>query len=323
MEELKNMILNQLHQFSMGNGFKFLGIVTITFIIGFALMFYFMIRKDEKFEKEIFIKKYKSDVRVNYITDVILKDLKSNLIALASERGKPKEFADTAMNVLLVIIFGLSVSMLVVKQPVFAILLPFILLFAITKITGLMKKSFDEYVMQQLPDAIDNTIRVFSGYNDLKTVLYEASKTIEEPMKGIFQDLSRRMTNETPDKVLEDFMASSKNLWIYSFCFNLISYVEDAQKEDMLGNLRELKEIISRNNQEKNKQKVERKMTTSVNYLLCVIAFAAFMGNIMFNRSVAIPFFFGTLPGIACFLLGMTLLIISIFSNLLIGSGKD
>ena len=239
------------------------------------------------------------------------------------ERGRDKEAAENMMSMILILIFALCAFMFLVKQPVFAIVLPVVLLFVITKITGLVKKSFSDYVMAQLPSGIDSIIRCFSGYNDLKSVLYDAGSTLPMPMRGIFQDLSRKMQTESPDIVLQDFMDASKDIWIYCLSFNLLSYVEDSNKKDVIANLRELKEVIDRDNREKQKQKVERKLTTTINYVLCAIAFAGFVGNLVFNRDVAYPFFFSTVGGLGCFLGGMALLVISIFSNLLIGSGKE
>lgn len=316
-------ILLKIESFITSDTGTYLYMGIILFIIVLAGLFYLQVRKDEEYEQAVFKRTYKKEKKPNIITDVILKELKENVTALVAERGKPKESANTLMNVLIAIVIALGVFMALVKQPVFAIVLPILLLFTMTKITGLIRKSFADYVQAQLPTAIENLIRVFSGYNDLKTVLYEAGTTLPQPMRGIFQDLSRKMQSESPSVVLQEFMDDSRDIWIYCMTFNLLSYVEDAKKKDIIENLRELKEIIDRDNREKKKQKLARKLTTSINYILCIFAFAGFILNLVFNRDVAIPFFFSTVGGIACFLGGMILLVISIFSNLLIGSGKD
>lgn len=319
MKEILLKIENFINS-DMGT-YLFIGIVL--FIIVLAGLLYLQVLKDERYEQAVFARTYKKEKKKNIITDVILKELKENVTSLVLEKGKPKESANTLMNVLIAIVIVLGIFMAMVKQPVFAIVLPILLLFTMTKITGLIRKSFADYVQAQLPTAIENLIRVFSGYNDLKTVLYEAGTTLPQPMRGIFQDLSRKMQSESPSVVLQEFMDDSRDIWIYCMTFNLLSYVEDAKKKDIIENLRELKEIIDRDNREKKKQKLARKLTTSINYILCIFAFAGFVGNLIFNRGVAIPFFFSTVGGIACFLGGMILLVISIFSNLLIGSGKD
>lgn len=299
-------------------------ILALIAIILVAIAIYFIqITKDEQYEKAAFMRTYKKEKRKNIITDVLLRDLKHNVYALNQEKGRPKEKGDMLFNILLIFVTALGVFMVMVHQPVFAVLLPVLLLFIMTKITGLIRKSFSDYVMAQLPGGIESIIRVFSGYDDLKSVLYEAGSTMPMPMKGIFQDLSRKMQTESPEVVLQDFMDTSKDIWIYCLCFNLLSYVEDASKKDIIENLRELKEVIDRDNREKQKQKVERKLTTSINYVLCVIAFVGFVGNLILNPSTSIPFFFGSIAGIGCFLVGMALLVVSIFSNILIGSGKD
>lgn len=301
------------------NIYLFLFIITIVIL----LVFLYTVTRDKKREDAVFARTYRSDIKKNYLSDVILKELKNNIDDLMIEKGKPKEKGQQIFNILLGIVIALSIFMLAVRQPVFAVVLPIVLLIVMTKVTGIVKKTFNDYVLQQLPAAIEAVIRVFSGYSDLKTILYEASKTLENPMRTIFEDMSRKMTNDSPENVLQEFMDSSKNIWIYSMTFSLLSYVEDAEKKDVIKNLRTLKENVDRNNTEKAKQKLERKMTTTVNYVLCVIAFVFFFANLIFNKDSSVHFFFGTVPGILCFLIGMTLLVVSIFSNLLIGSGKD
>lgn len=306
---------------SQGGEIVFYGIIAL--IVTLAIVYMLQIMRDERYEKMAFTRTYKKKEHKNFITDVVLKEMKENVTALVLEKGKPIEKANSLMNILVGIVILLGVFMVMVKQPVFAIVLPIVLLVVMTKITGLIKKSFSDYVMAQLPSGIDGIIRAFSGYSDLKTVLYEAGETLPQPMKGIFQDLSRRMQTEAPDLVIQEFMDKSRDIWIYCMSFNLLAYVEDANQKDVIENLRELKEIVDRDNREKKKQKMERKLTTSINYILCVLAFGGFVANLIFNKEIAVGFFFGSVGGIAAFLVGMTLLVVSIFSNLLIGSGKD
>lgn len=323
LADTKSFFLQVIAFVSSDTGMNYIFLALMLTLFMLIILNFIQVINDEKYERAAFTRTYKRDKGKNFFTDVILKDLKSNIVALNQERGKTKEDADNMLNIILAIIFAFSIFMFFVQQPVFAILLPVVLLFVVTKITGLIKKSFSDYVMAQLPSGIDSIIRCFSGYNDLKSVLYDAGSTLPMPMRGIFQDLSRKMQTESADIVLEDFMDTSKDIWIYCLSFNLLSYVEDSNKKDVIANLRELKEVIDRDNREKQKQKVERKLTTSINYVLCFLAVAGFFANLIFNRAVAYPFFFSTVGGLGCFLGGMALVITSIFSNLLIGSGKD
>ena len=71
------------------------------------------------------------------------------------------------------------------------------------------------------------------------------------------------------------------------------------------------------------KQKLERKTTITINYGVCAMAVIGFLLNLLVNTSFTIDFFFGNVIGIICFLLGFALLITSVFTNILIGSGKD
>ena len=318
-----NETLTKLMNILTPDAYQVLMLVLFALTVSFCLLFYLQVQKDEKYENSIFSRTYKKKERKNFITDVLLKELRENVLELTLEKGKPIEKANLLINTLLGIVLALSIFMFMMKQPVFAVVLPITLLFVMTKITGLIKKSFSDYVVLQLPNAIETLIRVFSGYDDLKTVLYETSETIPEPMRSIFMDLSRKMQTNMPSSVLQEFMDTNKNIWIYSLCFNLLAYIEDAEKKDVIDNLRELKDIIDRDNKEKKKQKLSRKLTTTINYVLCAMAIAGFILTLVFNKASAVPFFFGTVGGIGCFLGGMSLIVLTIFSNLLIGSGKD
>lgn len=321
---MKDFNLKQLIIWFMNSDYftwVFTGLVVVVVMI--ALVYYLQISREEKFEQSVFKKEYKTDEKKSFIRDKILRTLHENIISLMAERGKSEEAAEKAMDVILISMAMLSIFMFIVKQPVFAILMPIILLFIITKMTGMIKRTFSDFVQEQLPQGIDNIIRVFSGYNDLRMVLYEAGATLPNPMKQIFQDLSRKMQSEQPSVVLNEYMEDAKDIWIYCFMFNLLAYTEDADKKSVIDNLRELKNIIGRENAERMKQRLERKTTITINYGVCAMAVAGFLLNLMLNASFTIDFFFGNIIGIVCFLLGFTLLITSVFTNILIGSGKD
>ncbi len=295
----------------------------LLFIVLLGILFFFQVSKEQSYELNLFKKTYRKEKKENKIYDVLLTELKRNLKSLMIEKGKPVEKADTYINVILAILISIGILLAMVKQPVFAFVIPIILLFIVSKTSGMIQKSFNDYVLAQLPVGIDNLIRVFSRYEDLKDVLFEAGETLPDPLGTIFQNLASQMQTKSPGLVLNEFMADSNDVWISCLIFNLLSYVEDAQKADVLDNLRELKEIVERDNRTRKKQKMERKLSTYVNYVVSAIAILAFIANLMFNRATSVAFFFGSVGGLLCFLGGMSLLIISLFSNLIIGSGKD
>ena len=269
----------------------------------------------------IFRKTNKKVNDVDFLKDVLLKELYTNVRDIKADKGKTREEADKTVLIMLGIIAFISVFLLFVNQIFFAAITPFVLLFVFGKLTGLMKKTRDDYIQEQLPMALDNIVRTFTKYNDLRTVLYESTNTLRQPMQGMIANLANDMMNKSPDAVLEDFADETNNIWINSMCFILLNYLGTTPKKEVVENLRNLRDIIQRDNKAKNKERLERKMTVMINYVLCGIVVLGFLGNLLVNP-MAQDFFFSTALGLGCFLVGLGCLILSVFSNLLISSGK-
>lgn len=261
----------------------------------------------------------KSDI--NFFKDVLFKELYRNVIDLQTDKGKTPESAEKIVMIYLGVVGFVAIFMIFVKQYFFAVLAPILLLWVGGKMTGMMKKSQDDYIQEQLPLALDNIVRTFTKYNDLRTILYESTGTLKQPMQGMIRNLANDMLNRSPDAVLEDFADDTNNIWINSMCFILLNYLGATPKKEVVENLRNLRDIITRDNKARNKERLERKMTVAINYALCFIALAGFIGNLLINP-MAKDFFFSTAVGLICFVAGLSCLTLSIFSNLLIGSGK-
>lgn len=257
----------------------------------------------------------------SFIKDILFRDLYNNIRDLQVDKGKEPEAADKILVIYLLIVGFIAVFMLFVKQYFFAIIAPMLLLWVGGVMTGMMKKSQDDYIQEQLPMALDNIVRTFTKYNDLRTILYESTTTLRQPMQGMIRNLANDMLNKSPDAVLEDFADDTNNIWINSMCFILLNYLGATPKKEVVENLRNLRDIITRDNKSKNKERLERKMTVAINYAICGIVVAGFVGNLIFNP-MAKDFFFSTAVGLICFVAGLSCLTLCIFSNLLIGSGK-
>ena len=259
--------------------------------------------------------------RKNYITDVLFKELTSNLKILEIERGKKEGWSKNMSMAIVGAVLAFAIFLLLNGQLFIGIIFPAIMLIILTKIIGLISVSLSEKLRMQMPYAIDSVIRALSQHDDLKSVLYDASAVLEEPLKSMFSEMSIRMMQVSPDAVLKEFMEEQKNIWVYAFAFTLQNYLEETSKEDTILQLRELKSVIDKENKDKSANKAEKKMTVAINYVLCAFAVIGFFANLAMNP-IGKTFFFSSVIGMVCFIVGIILVIVSIFSNLLLGSGK-
>ena len=265
--------------------------------------------------------KKKTTVKNNVITDVWLKQLTANLLVVEAEKGKKEGWARTASMMCLVFCVGFGIFLITQGQVFFGIILPFVFLFIIIKVTGIMVDSIAEKIKNEMPFAIDSIIRALSKSDDLPTVLYDASQSVDEPLKSMFASMSVKMLNQDPALVLQEFMDNTKSIWTYSLSFTLLSYTEDTSKDDVVSQLRKLKAVIDKENKDALVERNSKKMTVTVNYALCVLAVVAFFGNNAINP-MGKTFFFSSVAGIACFVIGTALVITTVFSNILLGKGR-
>jgi hypothetical protein len=215
-------------------------------------------------------------------------------------------------------LFAYFISM---RQVLLAVLAPITVVWVANKILTLLLVDVNEKVEEQLPLVIDTIIKVFSKYGDLKSVIYETSQSIDEPLKSRLEKLARKMLSENQEKAIMDFADEMDNIWIYALVFILLSYREETKKEEVIVNLRHLANIIEKENSLKNSSVTDKRYGVVLNYVIAFIAFAGGIANIIFNP-VGKQFFFESLTGIFCFIIGYASVIATIIVNIKLSSKK-
>lgn len=216
-------------------------------------------------------------------------------------------------------LFGYFISM---KQVLFAVATPIIMVWVINKILTMLLVDVNEKIDDQLPYVIDTIIKVLSKYGDLKTVVYETSQSIEDPLQSKFEKLARKMLSESnQEKAIMEFADEMNNIWIYSLVFILLSYKEETKKEDIIMNLRHLSLIIEKENSLKNAGVTDKKYGVVLNYAIALIATVGSIANIVFNP-VGKEFFFGSMTGIVAFTIGYASIIGTVMINIKLSSKK-
>jgi len=235
---------------------------------------------------------------------------------------KNKEKADTLYYMVLVVEAILFIGFLMWNKPIFAIAFPITL--HVTAIKGLELKSLSihHYIQKELPNAIKHLIKVMSKTNDLKSIMYETSKDLNEPLREMFFDMSRKMITENHEKVLMETAEEIDNIWFYAFSFLMISYKEQSKKSDIITNLSTLSDMLDKEMYVKEKAITDKKFVVIMNYALAFIALGLLGINLAFNEH-AFPFFFDTLGGMVSFLIGIWSIIGTILINLVMSSRAD
>lgn len=237
-----------------------------------------------------------------------------------TERDKER-YAPVVFYAVLISAIAMMIYFISIKQLFFAVIAPVSLYYVTNKIFTLLLTDVNEKVDEQLPYTIDTIIKVFSKYSDLKSVIYEVSQMIEDPLKSRFERLARKMISENQEKALMDFADEMDNIWIYSMVFILLSYKEEAKKEDVVANLRHLSNIIERENNLQNASVTDKKYGVVLNYAIAIIAGIGGIANIVFNP-VGKEFFFGSMLGIICIIVGYACIALTIIINIKLASKK-
>jgi hypothetical protein len=259
--------------------------------------------------------------RKDYIrNNRLLGNYNRTLKRFLSERKK-EQYAPLIFYVTIGIAIALVGYFLSMKQVLFAVLAPITLIWVKTKIMSMLLIDVNDKVDEQLPYVIDTIIKVFSKYGDLKSVIYETSQSIEDPLRSKFEKLARKMLSENQEKAIMEFAEEMNNIWIYSLVFILLSYREETKKEEVIINLRHLSTIIEKENNLKNSSVTDKRYGVVLNYVIALIAFAGSIANLVFNP-VAKTFFFGSMTGIICFTLGYASIIATIMLNIKLSSKK-
>lgn len=252
----------------------------------------------------------------------VFSGLNTNIALYMKEKGQAEEMANRVTTLIITSVFAFGAFLVSVGQMFFAFTLPIVLLVAINHIVVDMRISFSESIKRSMPQSVNGILRTFTKYSDLQTVLYETSKISMNPMRTILEDMGRQMVSSSSDIVINKTMNKYNNTWLYSFLFILLSYVEGTPKDEIITNLRTLRDIVDKENKTKTTEKLERKMSVAINYVLVVIALVAAVGNIIFNEG-AIDFYFSTPLGMLCFFGSLILIAATVFSNIFIAKGGN
>lgn len=243
-----------------------------------------------------------------------LKKLANNLENVLKEKDKEPIFDLVFYGILG--FAGLSlIGLIAVKQVLLSILAPIIILILSNEICIKLSSDLMESIEEQLPFAIDNIIRISTKYSDIRSIIFESSRTCEQPMKGILENMSREMLSAPADEVLMDYAKQYDNIWFYSVVFTLVSYLEDSSKDETIKNLRHLRDILEKENTNKKASVTDKRYGVVVNMVIASFGVIGFVLNILVMPNAKV-FFFSTFAGLACFILGFTCFISTIFINI-------
>lgn len=267
-------------------------------------------RKEDKIKG--LIKKNKTIESIRNLS--FLKNFATHLELLLIEKDKDGIFSFLFFGVLSLSFLSL-VFLVSVKQILLAIIAPVIILKVADELCLKMTTDIMESIEEQLPFAIDNIIRISSKYGDIKSIIYESSRTCQQPMKGVLENMSREMISESPEKVLLEYAKLYDNVWFYSLVFTLISYLEDSSKEETMKNLKSLRDILEKENFVKKASVTDKRYGVVVNLSICGLALLGFVFNLAFVPDSK-TFFFSTFTGLLCFVIGIGSIIATLFVSI-------
>lgn len=223
--------------------------------------------------------------------------------------------ADIFFYGVVIVSLVIFVAMLFTGQIVLAVGYPLAFIWFIRKMFRISRKDPVVEMEEEMPAMIDNMIRVFTKYSDIRTIVYETSLMTEGKLQAELDFLSRQMNSKNPRVVLEEWSEKYNSVWLNSFGFTLIGYLDDTSKEETIQNLRHLRNILEKENTAKKDAIKQRKPSLIINYSLAVIAVVLGIMNIIFNP-IAFDFFFHTYLGLFCFTAGFGFVLGTIYMNI-------
>jgi hypothetical protein len=249
-----------------------------------------------------------------------LRKIYDDLDVVLATKGK-EHITDTVFYIYLGGLFLIGMAFLYFKVYIMVILAPIALGWYGKRLIHEMQQDSIVMVERALPSAIDNLVRVSSRYSDVKTIVYETSKLVDEPLRGILDTLSRKMISQNPREALDDFQKEYDNVWLKSVASTLISYLEDSNKEATINNLRNLRDILYQENEGKVKLASERKYGIMMNYALVGAGVVVFIANVLINPN-GVEFFFNSFLGLVCMVAGFGTILGTITLNVKLGKIK-
>lgn len=249
-----------------------------------------------------------------------LKEMYNDLDVVLSTRGQ-EHISDTVFYLLMGAMGASALMFMYFQVYIMVILAPIGLAWYFKRLLKAMQEDSVVMVERALPSAIDNMVRVSSRYSDVKSIVYETSKLVDEPLRGILDNLSRKMISNNPKEALDEFQQEHDNVWLKSIASTLISYLEDSNKEATMNNLKNLRDILSQDNEGKVKLASERKYGIMINYALAGAGVIVLLMNIFLNP-VAKEFFFNSFFGLICLLGGFATILGTILLNVKLSKVK-
>lgn len=229
---------------------------------------------------------------------------------------------DVVFNGILGGIASTSLLMMFFKQYLIGLLVPMLLLNYAVKILESMEVSELEYMQMQLPRGIDAVLKAATKYGDMKNIFFEASRSLPYPIREDFEVMARRMNSREADVVLMELKDKYDDIWVNSFVFILISMLDDADRELALDNLRNLRDMLTAENNLKVASVTDKKLSVNTNYALAGIGAVVGVGATLFTK-VGPEFYFSTPLGIISFVGGYALVLATIQINVRLSSTKD
>lgn len=263
----------------------------------------------EMLQTELKPKKQKRKLEFRYLES--LKKRVNMYYFFERDKKKPKRMYMSILGVELAL-FMLFVLM---REWFLAIVFPLLVHWFVLKALELKSISIHAYIQKELPLAIRHLIKIMTKINDLKTVMYETSKHLNEPLRSKFFDLSRRMVTENYEKCLMEFAEELDDTWIYAFAFLLVNYKEQSKKADIIKNLAMLSDMLEKENYLRERGLTDKKSIIVLNYSLAAISVAAFALNFAFNK-YAYDFFFNSIGGMISLLIGFAAVLATLLMNL-------
>jgi hypothetical protein len=211
----------------------------------------------------------------------------------------------------------LSMELIIFIAFLLAIAFPLLIHWFIMQAVKLISLNIHIFVEKDLPIAIKQLIKNLSKTSDMKVIMYEVSRTLKDPLRGKFFDLSRKLVTENYEKCLIEFGDELDNTWIYAFVFLLLSYKEQSRKADIIKNLILLADMLEKENDIKDKALTDKKSVIILNYGLAIVAMGTFFVNIITN-DFALTFFFNSLGGMFCMMIGFTAVACTFLMNMML-----
>jgi hypothetical protein len=283
-------------------------------IIASASLIAFINFKISAITKKSFTKKRK---KINLMRLIQTEDSKNKLLDAAEiylryKRSKytPKQIYGFVLSSMFVVFVFFAYT----RNVLLSVLVPITIYIFSISFLKIKTVHIREMFAIQMPNIINNTIKIMSRYDDLKTVIFELSQGMKQPIKGHFLKLSRKMITTSYDDALLEFANEVGSIWVYAYVFLLINYKKESKKSDIVMNLRILSRMLEDENVAQNKKISERRGLVVLNSLLAFLALLGFVANLGFNPG-AYDFFFRTLGGMLCMTFGIICIFLVLFLN--------